>query len=285
MSGALIYLTARRPSLVPLLTTLPLCEATPVTMCTCAGMLAYQSGEWRHVETCIECYGTTGPCPTRYRHAVCGAPEPVQCAHPSCRADVELTATCAGDGRPPLVLRVLLGTGRRVRGEKAVAEVIEQCCDPVEREKAGHHAATCTDLSGYLADRPLALKVACPEPKGCGRPAGKKCVTAQGYSTPVHKIRVIVARGGTPTPVNKGARPSHNQADMLAAAIANGGIYLLCGYNFHGVDQLRRTMRACVTKQWFELREYGQHEDRYEITNAGRNAHARYQEWMDGGPK
>jgi hypothetical protein len=157
------------------------------------------------------------------------------------------------------------------------------CCDPTERAKAGHHAAKCTDLLGYLDDRELALKVECPKPRGCGRPAGQGCVTAQGYATTTHRPRLVVARGGTPPPVNKKARPSHTQADMLAAATANGGVFLLCGYNFHGVDQQRRTMKSMVDKEWFEFRESLAHEDRYEITNDGRNALARYEEWMTGG--
>lgn len=154
------------------------------------------------------------------------------------------------------------------------------CCDPAERRKAGHHAPACTDLIGYFDDRELALKVACPTPKGCGRPAGKGCVTEQGYSARTHRVRLVVARGGTPTPIKKDGRPSHSQADMLAAAAANGGIFLLCGYNFHGVDAQRRTMVAMRNKGWMEFRESGPHEDRYEMTNDGRNALARYQEWM-----
>jgi hypothetical protein len=166
-----------------------------------------------------------------------------------------------------------------------MAEVDEYepaCCDPAERRKAGHHAATCTDAIGYYDDRDLALTVACPTPKGCGRPIGKKCETGQGYPSRAHRVRLVVARGGQPTPVKKAARPSHHQADMLKAAMDNGGVYWLCGYNFSGVDRLRRTMRSCETKGWFEFRESGQHEDRYELTLDGREAWRRYDDWMHG---
>lgn len=156
------------------------------------------------------------------------------------------------------------------------------CCDPAGREKAGRHAATCKDPWGFYEDREIGLAVACPLPRGCGRPAGQGCVTAQGYSSAAHRVRIVVARGGRPAPVKKDSRPSRAQADMLAAAVAGGGIYLLCGYSFHGVDRLRRSMKAMVDKDWFEFREALQAEDRYEITNGGRNALARYQEWMGG---
>lgn len=170
-----------------------------------------------------------------------------------------------------------------------MAEVTEiedwGCCDLDARKQTGHHAATCTDGIGYYDDRELALTAACPTPKGCGQPAGKPCITGQGYPARAHRVRMIVARGGTPTPVNREARPSHHQADMLAAAVGNGGIFLLCGYSFHGVDVQRRTMTSLVTKGWMEFRESGPHEDRYEITMGGRNALGRYQDWMSGKAK
>lgn len=164
-------------------------------------------------------------------------------------------------------------------------EYVPTCCDPATRRAAGHHAPACTDLIGYFDDRELALTVGCPKPKGCGQPAGQRCVTEGGYGARTHRVRLVVARGGAVAPVRKDGRPSHSQADMLAAAAADGGIFLLCGYNFHGVPAQKRTMKALVDKGWMEFREYGQHEDRYELTNDGRNALARYREWMARAPR
>lgn len=158
-----------------------------------------------------------------------------------------------------------------------------QCCDPDTRQKTGHHAPTCKHPWGFHEDQQTALTVPCPPPRGCGRPAGQGCVTPQGYSSRPHRVRVLTARGGTPTPVNTTARPSHPQADILDAAVAQGGIYLLPGYNFAGVDRLRRTMKGMIDKGWLEFREHLTHECRYEITNSGRDAHARYHEWMNTG--
>jgi hypothetical protein len=152
---------------------------------------------------------------------------------------------------------------------------VTACCDPDARKHAGHHAPECTDPAGLFADRRHALTVACPQPTGCGRPAGQCCVTAQGYATVNHRVRVLVARGGTPAPVRTDQRPSRTQARILTAAIDQGGIYLLTQYNLHGVAPLRQAMAAMVTKGWFEFREALITEDRYEITDEGRAAQAR----------
>lgn len=158
------------------------------------------------------------------------------------------------------------------------------CCDPADREHAGHHSPTCTDWIGFYDDREHALTVACPAPR-CRRPSGSKCVTASGYAAATHRVRIVVARGGTVRPVNTGGRPSHLQADILAAALANAGVYLLCGYNLSGVDRLRRSVRAMQDKGWIRFAGSREHEDEYRITGDGRAAHHRYEQWMSTPPR
>lgn len=97
MSADLIYLFSR----VPLITTLPLCEAQPSAMCTCGGLLDYQAGAWFHVQACIQCWPVIDqPCPDRSRHAACVDPEPVGCAHDTCRDSAMIESVCANGGRP-----------------------------------------------------------------------------------------------------------------------------------------------------------------------------------------
>lgn len=157
------------------------------------------------------------------------------------------------------------------------------CCDPQIRAEKGHHAPDCTDPASWFDDRVVALSVACPKPQGCGQHIGTRCVTPQGYGAKVHAVRVLVARGGTPKPVAAGGRPSHTQADILAAALAHDGVYMMCGYQLHGVDRLKRSMKAMVDKGWFTFVTSHQHEDEYRITDDGRAAHGRYDMWMNGG--
>ena len=102
MSGAVIFLAERRPTPVPPVTSLPLCEATPVTLCTCGGLLAVQYGKfWEHVEACPECYSSSvRPCPARHRHTACDSPEPEVCGHNLCPNDVALDMPCGAGGAP-----------------------------------------------------------------------------------------------------------------------------------------------------------------------------------------
>lgn len=158
------------------------------------------------------------------------------------------------------------------------------CCDPTERARVGHHSPACTDWFGFFDDREHGLTAACPAPR-CQQPAGKRCVTASGYAAATHRARVIVARGGTVRPVNAGGRPSHLQADILAAALADGGVYMLCGYSLSGVDRLRRSVRAMQDKGWMRFVKSHDHEDEYRVTDDGRVAHARYETWMSTPPR
>jgi hypothetical protein len=101
MTANLIHLAQRRPARVPLVVALPLCEAQPVAVCTCGGLLDYQAGTWCHVEACMECWPpAAGPCPGRFLHAVCPDPEPVTCAHGTCLSIAEIELPCANDGAP-----------------------------------------------------------------------------------------------------------------------------------------------------------------------------------------
>ncbi len=98
MSAQVIQLAGRRPPAEAL--SLPRCEATPITMCVCGGMLDYQCGLWCHVEACVECYDSPSRCPVRHQHAACVDPEPVQCDHQLCPQQVELDLGCAYGGDP-----------------------------------------------------------------------------------------------------------------------------------------------------------------------------------------
>lgn len=157
-----------------------------------------------------------------------------------------------------------------------------ECCDPQARQEAGHHAATCTSWWGYHEDRRIARSVACPEPRGCGQVAGQHCVTGSGYRRGAHQVRVVVARGGQPAPINKAGRPSDTQGRILGAAMYNQGVYRLPGYNFSGVPPLRRAMRAMETKGWFRFVQSDSAEDVYEITDDGCAAWQRYEPWRHG---
>ncbi len=156
------------------------------------------------------------------------------------------------------------------------------CCDPEARDAAGHHAAGCTSVLGFLDDRTVSLRVACPTPQGCGASAGASCVTPSGYASAPHRVRTVVARGGQAGPVNKGGRPSYTQGDMLGAAIANDGSYPLIPAGFHGAAPVRQAMTAMERKGWFVFRRSGPTEDWYEITEDGRDAHVRYENWYFG---
>ena len=105
MTTDVLYLSQhRRPLLPPLVVTIPLCDNPAVsTVCTCGGLLAYVSGEWRHVEACIECYDSTHPCPSPGDHTACATPDPVACAHADdwqCDEPVSVDGDCGNGGAP-----------------------------------------------------------------------------------------------------------------------------------------------------------------------------------------
>ena len=64
-------------------------------LCECGGYLARADGRiWMHVDTCPEQVDEPDqPCPDgRYKHKTCPKPAPVQCEHPQCVRDNDLTA-------------------------------------------------------------------------------------------------------------------------------------------------------------------------------------------------
>lgn len=103
MTATLVYLNERRAAFVPLVMTVPLCEAQPSAMCTCGGMLAYLEGRWQHVEACVECYDSPEPCHARYGHKACAAPEVTDCVHGNdwhCGNPASIEQTCANGEEP-----------------------------------------------------------------------------------------------------------------------------------------------------------------------------------------
>jgi hypothetical protein len=130
--------------------------------------------------------------------------------------------------------------------------------------------------------------VACPEPT-CGAQQGDLwCYTPTGFRRGFHSSRRALALG-QPAPAKKkpstDARPSHKQGDMLAWAIHHDGQYEVSGYTFHGEAQKRAAMNAMVERSWFRRLRDTDHGTLYEITDDGRQASARYENWMSGGTK
>lgn len=99
--GDLVFLHGKQFELPPIVVTVPLCdEPTVSTVCECAGLLAFIRGRYEHVEACIECLGSTLPCPDPGRHVACPDPAPRTCVHDQCREPVEVEIEC-GNGEPP----------------------------------------------------------------------------------------------------------------------------------------------------------------------------------------
>lgn len=130
----------------------------------------------------------------------------------------------------------------------------------------------------------------------CGAGAGVSyCLTPTGFRRPMHAVRVAALRAtadgipvvsAPPTPAGKNAhrRPSEKQANILGRAVDNGGLYELSGYGFHGEAQKRQAVLAMAdpSRGWMRHVQETQHGTVYEITNEGRDALARYRDWMNG---
>lgn len=131
---------------------------------------------------------------------------------------------------------------------------------------------------------------ACPL-KTCDAGAGTPyCVTPTGWRRGFHAARLKLIESGT-TPAEKpagglaGRRPTHPQADMLQAAIAaKDGMFEVSGYTFTGDAQRRATMQAMVDAKrgWFVYTHSTAHCEVYRVTDAGRAAWQRYDDWMHG---
>ena len=127
--------------------------------------------------------------------------------------------------------------------------------------------------------------------KGCGAQAGDRwCYTATGFRRHWHAVRRATA-AGQPAPAGKpagslaGRRPSDKQADMLAWAIHGDGTYEVSGYGLRGEAQKRNAMNSMAdeSRGWFRRLRETDDGTLYEITDAGRQASARYETWMNGG--
>jgi hypothetical protein len=132
---------------------------------------------------------------------------------------------------------------------------------------------------------------ACPL-KTCKAPADSRfCVTPTGFPRGFHKARLQLIETGQ-APAEKpagslaGRRPSYAQAGMLAFALSTdgNGLYEVSGYTFHGDAQRRATMQSMVdeARGWFEFSHSTEHCEVYRITDAGRAAYQRFDDWYHG---
>ncbi len=131
---------------------------------------------------------------------------------------------------------------------------------------------------------------ACPL-KTCKAAAGTVwCVTPTGFRRGFHAARrKLIDGGGAPAEKEAGSlagrRPTHAQADMLGYAIAAWPeLFEVSGYSFHGDAQRRATMQSMVddVRGWFTFSHSTAHCEVYRITDAGRAAWQRYDDWMHG---
>lgn len=140
-------------------------------------------------------------------------------------------------------------------------------------------------MADQLTD-PRRNPVPCPE-KTCAAGQGCMwCYTATGFRRHWHASRRRLALG-QPTPEKKPpsstVRPSHKQADMLGWTIANGDVYEVSGYTFRGEAQKRAAMNSMVERGWFRKLRTTDHGTLYQVTDDGRAASARYENWLNGG--
>jgi hypothetical protein len=93
---------------------------------------------------------------------------------------------------------------------------------------------------------------ACTQP-GCGAAAGDRtCYTASGWRRHPHAVRMralAAADAGEPEPKKPAGRlarqrPTHKQADILAAAIHNGGLFETCEWPISGAALTRAAVYA-----------------------------------------
>lgn len=113
MTGTLIYLQPRtatvallpRGAQVPLLNLCdqPVISATCTTLITrgrrdqqCDGLLAYQCGQWQHVNACRDCYNHPGVSCGGAGHVDCGEPQPAGCMHNGCAQPADIDVQCTG---------------------------------------------------------------------------------------------------------------------------------------------------------------------------------------------
>lgn len=130
---------------------------------------------------------------------------------------------------------------------------------------------------------------ACPT-KSCRAVAGDPwCYTATGFRRHMHAARWALIEGKPvserPAGSMAGRRPSHLQADILSWAIADeNGQWELSGYTFSGDAQRRAAMLAMSDEPrgWFTKVRETDHGTLYQVTDVGRAAWQRYDDWMNG---
>jgi hypothetical protein len=125
----------------------------------------------------------------------------------------------------------------------------------------------------------------------CRAPAGSTwCVTPTGFRRHMHTVRRRMI-DGAPAPAAKPAgslvrrRPTRPQAGLLAVAVTGpAGEVEVSGYTFSGDAQRRAAMAAMTdpARGWFTYVRSTAHCEVYAVTDAGRAAWRRYEDWMEG---
>lgn len=143
------------------------------------------------------------------------------------------------------------------------------------------------ELSDPRRDAPACPTATCRAGKG-----NPWCYTATGFPRAMHTARLKLIAGAAPAEKTAGSlagkRPSHLQADILGWAIADpDGQWELSGYRFRGDAQRRAAMLAMAadTRGWFSHVRETDHGTLYQVTDAGRAAWQRYDDWMNGRPR
>lgn len=118
---------------------------------------------------------------------------------------------------------------------------------------------------------------------GCGAKAGDtRCYTRTGFPRSMHAVRRKTTALARVAGRLAGRRPTEKQHHLMAQAMANGGMYELSGYRFHGDAQRQAAMASMAdpARGWFRHVTETQHGAVYELTGAGRLAYYRYEDWM-----
>lgn len=81
-----------------------------------------------------------------------------------------------------------------------------------------------------------------------------------------------------------GRRPSHKMADILAAALRDGGQFETCEWSISGASAARAAVYAMAAdaRGWMTKVRNTADGELYQVTDAGRAAWQRYDDWMNG---
>lgn len=136
-----------------------------------------------------------------------------------------------------------------------------------------------------MADAPDPRLTASNCPRCTAKAGDPLCYTTSGYPRPMHVVR---RNAVVPVPGRLAARrPSARQHAMMSQALTNGGLYELSGYQFAGDAQRRAAMTAAadVEHGWFRHVRETAHGTLFELTEEGRLAYYRYEDWMRTPPR